>query len=218
MPPARCFSTCGSGSSFCACVGLARRWTMISVSVVLWKICPCSSYMPAEQSGVDQIAVMRHRHRAHEILPQQRLGIAKLARAGRRISNMPDGRFPGQLFIQHPGRKDLADQPHSRVPHDVGPVADGNPCRFLPAMLLRKQPLVSNLAKHPRSPRFRRGRISPSFRIRGPTGEVKGTKRCLQLKRQCNGRRGIVQLPGVASYELRVASERQWHLLATRNS
>ena len=46
-------------------VGLASRWTMISVSVVLWKMWPCCSYSCAEQRGVDQVAVVGDRDRAH---------------------------------------------------------------------------------------------------------------------------------------------------------
>ena len=72
--PCKCLSTCGIGSCFSTCDGLASRWTMISVSVVLWKMCPCFSYSVRSSRGVDQIAVVRHRHRAHRILPQAAAG------------------------------------------------------------------------------------------------------------------------------------------------
>ncbi len=33
----------------------------------------------AEKAGVDEIPVMSHRHGAHQILPEQRLGVAQFA-------------------------------------------------------------------------------------------------------------------------------------------
>ena len=52
----------------------------------------------AQKRGVDQIAVVRHRDRAHQILPQQRLGVAEFARAGGGIADMTDGRLARQVL------------------------------------------------------------------------------------------------------------------------
>ena len=74
--PCKCLSTCGSGSCL-----LDMRWLGqqvnddFRVGRALENV-PVFFVFLAQQSGVDQIAVVRHRNGAQQILPQQRLGVA----------------------------------------------------------------------------------------------------------------------------------------------
>ena len=77
------------------------------------------------------------------VLAEQRLGVAELAAAGRRIPNVPDGGVAGQVFGQHAGREDLADQPHAGVAGEVAAVAHGDAGRLLSAVLLGEDADVS---------------------------------------------------------------------------
>ena len=113
---------------------------------------PCSSYSLAEQLGVDQIAVVGHRDGAHQILPQQRLGVAELAGAGGGIADVTDGRVAGEFFLEHPRVEDLADQAHAGVAVEVGAVGDDDAGRFLAAVLLGEEALVADLRRFRRAP------------------------------------------------------------------
>src|SRR5947209_6222720 len=60
---------------------------------------------------------------------------------------MTDARVSGQFFAQHPGIKDLGNQTHPRMTPDLRPVGARDAGRLLPAMLLRKDPLVAHLCR-----------------------------------------------------------------------
>ena len=113
---------------------------------------PVLLVLRAEQGGVYQISIMSHRHRPHQILPQQRLRVAELRRSGRRISHMPNGRMPGQFLAQHPRIEDLRNQPHRRMPVECAIGGNRNPRRLLTAMLKRKKPLITDLRRILRPP------------------------------------------------------------------
>src|SRR4051812_953644 len=72
--------------------------------------------LAAQERGVHEISVVRHRNRTHVKLAQQRLRVAELARARRRVAHMPDRRATGEIFTQSALRKDLADESHIGMP------------------------------------------------------------------------------------------------------
>jgi dihydroorotase-like cyclic amidohydrolase len=49
----------------------------------------------AQELCIDEVAIMRHGHRPHQVFAEQRLRIAELGRARRRVSHVPDRRFSG---------------------------------------------------------------------------------------------------------------------------
>ncbi len=73
------------------------------------------------------------------------LRIAQFGRAGRGISHVANGRMPGQFLAQHPRIEYLRNQAHPRMAVECAIGRDGDPGRFLTAMLECKQPLVANL-------------------------------------------------------------------------
>jgi hypothetical protein len=95
---------------------------------------------------------MRYSHRPKPEFPEQRLGIAQFAGAGRGIAHVPDGSAAGKFLAEHSGIEDLADQAHSGVAAQLGSVAGNDTGRFLTAMLLRENSLIDNLRGIGRAP------------------------------------------------------------------
>lgn len=88
-------------------LGIARGQKNVAVLFVLL----------AKLAGVDQVAVVGDRNLTAREVEQQRLGVDSARRAGRRISDMPDGnRIPQGLKLGVV--EDLVDQPDRSVSQD----------------------------------------------------------------------------------------------------
>ena len=89
-----------------------------------------------EQAGVDQVAVVGHRHLPTRVLGQQWLAVLHLGRSARGISDVTDGDRVLQL---RQGLRAAAEDPrngaHPLVALDGFPVAGGDSRRLLPTML-----------------------------------------------------------------------------------
>jgi len=73
--------------------------------------------------------------------------------------------LPARFFLQHARIEHLADQPHAGMTVQIAARGDGNPRRFLPAMLLGEYTLVDSLPKPPACPKCRKDRTFPSSPI-----------------------------------------------------
>src|SRR5439155_17327225 len=78
--------------------------------------------------------------------------VAKFARPGGRVADVPDRGVTGQVFPQPARVEHLADQPHVGMAHEFRAVGGDDAGRLLPAVLLREQPLVGDLRRLRRAP------------------------------------------------------------------
>ena len=108
--------------------------------------------LPAEQRGVDQVAVVGDGDRADEIFPKQRLGVAQFAGAGRGIADVADGGVAGEFFLKHARREDLADQAHAGVAVEACRRWTAMPADSWPRCCWAKRPLIDDRRSVGRAP------------------------------------------------------------------
>jgi hypothetical protein len=99
----------------------------------------------AEESGVDEIAVVGDGYGSDEILAEKRLGIAEFAGAGGGIADVAYGGVADEFFAEHSGGEDLADEPHAGVSVETDAVTDDDSRGFLSAVLLGEKSVVDDL-------------------------------------------------------------------------
>ena len=87
---------------------------------------------------------MGHGNLPAQTIPGQRLGIAQIAGAGRRVAGMADGHVAHQI-VQDLAVKDLGHEPHALVFTELLAVAGHEARAFLAAMLQRVQSVIGQL-------------------------------------------------------------------------
>ncbi len=98
----------------------------------------------AQDGGIDQIAIVRHRDLAAKTIDHERLRVFQRARAGGGITRMAD-RARAFQSLQLLRAEHLRDQAHvaMKLKGGAGPFARHDPGAFLPAMLEREEAVVS---------------------------------------------------------------------------
>ena len=98
----------------------------------------------AELNGVDQIAVVRDGDLAARAVDGQRLGVAQVRRAGRRIAGVSHGHGTNET-VQDLAVENLRDQAHALVRPELPAVATDDAGALLPAMLQSVETVVGQL-------------------------------------------------------------------------
>ena len=100
----------------------------------------------AHLHGVDQVAVVRHGNRSFVRLHQNRLRIQQRRVSGGRVARVADGQRAAH-FREHIFGEDVGHRAHGLVRARSQAIGSDDPRRFLPAMLQRVQPQVSQLLR-----------------------------------------------------------------------
>ena len=92
---------------------------------------------------VDEVAVVRKRHVAFEVVDDDGLRVLSSARARRAVAHVPDRHVAEPEFVEYVGRENIVNETDVfiRIEHAV--VVDDDARGLLPAVLERKQRIVS---------------------------------------------------------------------------
>ena len=107
------------------------RWTMISVSILDWKMDPCDSNSPRMRKGIGQVAVVGDRDAPLGIIDQKGLGVFKFTRSRRGIPDMADG-ILSRKFFQIVPVEDFGDEPHLPIVIEPGSIRGDDPALSWP--------------------------------------------------------------------------------------
>ncbi len=92
----------------------------------------------SQRGRVDEVAVVTERDRAHPAVVEDRLRVRPVRRAGGRVARVPDGNVTVQA-VQRLLVEDLGDETELAHRREAAALGDGDPRRFLPAMLEREE-------------------------------------------------------------------------------
>jgi hypothetical protein len=112
----------------------AMSWTMISESLVVWKVGAIAFQRRAQVAQVYQVAVMGNRDETLGGVNADGLRIEQRRVAGGGVAGVANGHGAGQLG-QHVVGEDFAHQAHALDVGQVLAVGGGDACRLLSAML-----------------------------------------------------------------------------------
>ena len=100
-----------------------------------------------ELFAVDDIAVMRQGHSALDMVDHDRLRVAAVIASGRAVTHMSDRHIALAEAFQDLRRKHVVDQSGVFIRLKQSVIIDNDAARFLPAVLQRKQSVISG-ARH----------------------------------------------------------------------
>ena len=158
----------------------------------------------AQLRGVDEVAVVPERDRAHAAVVEQRLRVRPGVAAGRRVARVADRELAvqaGEAALV----EDLRDEPEVAQRRQPAVLADGDPGRLLAAVLQRVEAEVARAARRRVRARGRRRRRTSGAparaRRRRPTGSrparrddhALGLRRRRQSASRARPRRGLAQ-------------------------
>ena len=97
---------------------------------------------PAQLGGVGQVAVVRKRHTAFDVVDHHRLRVLGRVAAGGAVTDVTDGHLPVAERFERVFFKHVVDESRAFVAMNHAVVVDGDAAAFLPAVLERKQRVI----------------------------------------------------------------------------